>query len=80
MAFGITQETMELIKKKHAVLRRNDPNEYRIICRAVKQSTKRDWENWLSQITDQDLDLRDKWLGIRFLKKKFDSKTYERLR
>ena len=65
----ITGETMKLIEFKHCVSRTNDPERYKKASKEVKRATKKDWEAWLDEMTDKDLDLRDKWLGIRFLKK-----------
>ena len=74
----ITQQTLKLIESKHQISRKNDLQAFKQISREVKKATKHDWESWLANITDKELDLRDKWLGIRFLKNKFAHKTYER--
>ena len=53
------------------------PSLFKDLSKKVKKSVKHDWELWLAGITDKELDVRDKWLGIRFLKKRFQSKTFD---
>ena len=37
-----------------------------------------DWEKWLNEITASELDVRDKWLGIKFIKQRRAPQLYER--
>ena len=73
----ISEDTFKLICEKHHIQRRGNAEEHKQMCKRVRKATKQDWETWLGQMTDKDLDLRDKWLGIRFLKKQHSRKTYE---
>lgn len=36
-----------------------------------------DWEAWLAKTVDVDLELRDKWRGIKFIRKNHEPKFYE---
>jgi len=73
----ITNDTMKKIEHKHKISRTSNPAEFKKASREAKKAVNLDWEKWLGSTMDKDLDLRDKWLGIRFLKKKNESKTYE---
>ena len=69
---------MKTIEQKHRISRTNCPSEFRKISKEVKTAAQNYWEQWLANIKDKDLDLRDKRLGIKFLKSKYAAKTYER--
>lgn len=36
------------------------------------------WNDWLQNITENELDLKDKWLGIKFIKTNHKAKLFER--
>ena len=42
------------------------------------KAVKTDWEAWLAKTVDTDLELRDKWLGIKFIRKNHEPKLYEK--
>ena len=51
---------------KHLAARRSRPEEFREFSKEVRKAVQTDWEAWLASTTDKDLDIRDKWLGIKF--------------
>lgn len=38
----------------------------------------KNWNDWLKNNTENELDIRDKWLGIKFIKTTHKAKLYER--
>ena len=48
------------------------------MCLQVKKATNADWLKYTQAITDVDLDIREKWLGIKFLKKSHRPKLFEK--
>ena len=44
----------------------------------VRRSKRKDWKSLVKQSVTEDMDVRDKWLGIKFLKKKHAPNLYER--
>ena len=51
---------------------------YKTARKLAAKAVKFDWENWLAKTVDVDLDIRDKWLGIKYLRKTFDPNLYEK--
>jgi len=74
----ISQQTFELIKEKHWLEQEGRGLEYRNKCVQARSASKKDWQNWLQDMTHSSLDLRDKWLGIKYLKERHSPKLYER--
>ena len=74
----ITKETFTLIKEKHTLEHQNRKVEYKAKCKEVRKAVRKDWEKWLAEITDTELDIRDKWLGIKFLKRPKQTNLFER--
>ena len=48
------------------------------ICKQVKKQCKQDWIDWAELSISNELDLRDKWLGIRNMKTKRAPQVFER--
>ena len=74
----ITEDTLKLIKQKHWFEQNGKWCEYKEKQKEVRKAVKTDWQRWLQEITDKDLDVRDKWLGIKYIKRKRAPKLYER--
>ena len=50
----------------------------RLHCIIVKRACNADWSRWLSEILDTDVNIRDKLLGIEYVKQQILPKLYER--
>jgi len=74
----ITNETFTLIKEKHTLEHQNRKDEFKVKCKEVRKAIRSDWHQWLSEITDAELDIRDKWLGIKYLKRTKQANLFER--
>jgi len=74
----ITPATFALIKQKHQLEQLARYDDLKAKRKEVRNALKKDWERWLHEITDVDLDIRDKWMGIKFLKTVKAPKLYER--
>jgi len=74
----ITSSTFAMIQHKHALFQKGISSEFKQYSKLVAREAKKDWEKWLAEITEKDLDIRDKWLGIKYLKNTRGHKLYER--
>jgi len=74
----ISAATLTLITEKHRLEQQGKTNELKQKQKHVRKALKHDWEQWLQNITDVNLDIRDKWLGIKYLKTVKNRKLYER--
>jgi len=74
----ITQETYELIKQKHWLQQYGQKEAAETTAKQVKKMINKNWNDWLKNITESELDIRDKWLGIKFIKTTHKAKLYER--
>ena len=74
----ITDDTLKLVDEKHRLEHAGDQQKYKDACKIAKKAIKKDWETWLHTITNEELDIRDKWLGIKFLKKNHQPRLYEK--
>ena len=74
----ISETTFALIREKHWLQQQGRTEDYRSKNKEVRRATKQDWHKWLQNITDAELDLRDKWLGIKYIKQKKAPKLFER--
>ncbi len=43
----------------------------------MKKALKRNWNKFAENMTDKYLDIRDKWLGIKYFKRKTSRNLYE---
>jgi len=74
----ITDATYELIIEKHR-LEQNGPSEdLTNKIKEVKRAKRKDWHKWVKQGVTEEMDVRDKWLGIKFIKQKHSPNLYER--
>ena len=60
----ISEDTMRLIKEKHWMEQTGD-NELQNKIKEVRKAKRNDWKKWAHNVVTQDLDIRDRWLGIR---------------
>ena len=74
----ITDASLDLINRKHELEFTSDRNGYKQAAKEAQRSVKKDWNNWLHNITDAELDVRDKWLGIKYIKNTHAPKLYEK--
>ena len=72
----ISETTFELIKQKHD-LEQNCAEGVRKKIKEIRRSKRNDWKNYTEQIVNNDLDVRDKWLGIKYPKKQHKPSLYE---
>ena len=66
---------LALSKTFWLVLARDD---YKSASKTAAKAVTLDWETWLAKTVDVDLDIRDKRLGIKYLRKTFDPDLYEK--
>jgi len=74
----ITDDTLKLIDEKHALENRGKHEEYKKASKVAAKAVREDWKKWLAEITDHELDIRDKWLGIKYIKRNYSPKLYEK--
>ena len=75
----ITSDTLEFMKYKHVLEKGSDRDAYVAARKASAKAVKQDWEKWLAITVDKDLEIRDKWLGIKFIKRNYEPKLYEKV-
>lgn len=74
----ITDQTHKHIIDKHKA-EENGPSELLTqLIKDVRKSKRKDWKAWVKQSVVDDLDVRDKGLGIKILRKKHAPNLYER--
>ncbi len=73
----VSEATLKLITEKHAMDRRGDSENFKKQEKEVRRELRKDWTFWAENLTDKELDIRDKWLGIKQLKRKVTRKLYE---
>ena len=74
----IKPATLELIHQKHEIMKAGSAEDKKHICKQVKKQCKQDWIEWAELSISNELDLRDKWLGIRNMKTKRAPQVFER--
>jgi len=74
----ITQETYELIKQKHWLQQYGQKEAAEATSKQVKKMINKNWNDGLKNITENELDIGDKWLGIKFIKTTHKAKLFER--
>lgn len=74
----LTASTIELIEKKHQLEQTCQHEALRDMIKKIRKAKRKDWKNWVHSTITEDLDIRDKWMGIKFLKQKFSPALYER--
>lgn len=73
-----TENTYNLIIEKHK-LEQDGPSEALTdSIKKVRRAKRKDWRAWVKASVTEDMDVRDKWLGIKYLKQKFAPNLYER--
>lgn len=72
----ISEHTYSLIREKHVLEQNNDPALGNKI-KEVQRSKRNDWKKYTDSLVNEDMDIRDKWLGIKFLKQQRKPKLYE---
>lgn len=74
----ISEHTYQLIIAKHKAEENGPSEQLTQLIKDVRKAKRKDWRHWVKQSVDEDMDVRDKWLGIKFLKKKHAPNLYER--
>lgn len=72
----ISERTYELILEKHKMEQEADPRVQDKI-KQVRASKRQDWKKFTDDLVQNDMDIRDKWLGVKFLKRDRKPKLYE---
>ena len=66
---GVSTDTWNLIDEREQVLIHFDNDRIQELNKEIQNSRTNDRHNDMMQSVDKDLDLRDRWLGIRGMKK-----------
>lgn len=72
----ITEDTYKIIEQKRIAEFEHSGNKEQIN-KELGKAKKTDWKSYAHNLINIELDIQDKWLGIKFLKKKHQPKLYE---
>ena len=73
----ISAETWELIKTRDAMIKDGCSERLKIINKCIKKEARKDRLRHTLATLDKSLDVKDRWLGIRKIKKPFTPAVYE---
>ena len=75
---AFSENTRGLLKQRGNAREKNNFKAWKTLNWRFKKSKKEDRTKMIMDTLDKDLDIRDKWLGIRQLKKEYQPITYAR--
>ena len=70
--FELSDKTREILEKRHTAAKERNPNLVLQLNKEFVKSRREDKKKIILDTMTKDLDLRDRWLGIRQLKQNFD--------
>ena len=74
----ITTKTEELLKRRATAFKYRNIQEYDRLTKEYRASARKDRIMKVRQSVESQLDVRDKWLGIRQIKAKFTPRAFSR--
>ena len=69
--FELSENSKEIIEKRKTAAAKRNPQLFMTLTKEFNKSRKDDKRNRILESISKDLDLRERWLGIRELKKKY---------
>ena len=73
----ITQATFDMISRKHQLEQTATHDELQGVIKLARKSKRKDWRTWVHKSVTKQLDIRDKWMGIKYIKQKHSPNLYE---
>jgi len=74
----ISEETYKLIEEKHELEQKAKHDEHQQMCKKVENAKRTDWKKFVHESVMEEMDIRDKWMGIKYVKNKHSPNLYER--
>ena len=69
-------KTLELITERGTLIKQNKLEEANVITKQIRKQRKKDKQKATIDMLSKDIDIRDKWLGLRQMKKGYQVKPY----
>ena len=71
----LTNAPTEVIEKEKQRISKNK-NLLKELQKQIRRSKRADWEKWTEYLVPQEMDIQDKWMGIKLLKKGYQPIPY----
>lgn len=74
----LSEETLQILQRRKTAILEQNIEEYERLSKEFKKGKKKDKTNNILKTLDKDLDSRDQWMGIRYLKSEYKPQPYHR--
>ena len=72
----ISRESIELIEKRETLIKQENFEEASEITKQLRKQRKKDKRKASTEALNKEIDIRDRWLGLRQMKKGYQIHTY----
>ena len=75
---AFSEATKKILEQREETVKEGKVTEFEQLTKEFRRSKQRDRTNAMIETVNKDLDIRDKWLGIKQLKKEYSPDPYHR--
>ena len=76
-SFAMSQDTHALLQERAIAIKRRSPTEaVKALTKRIRKSHKADKKKYASELVDKEMDVRDRYAGLKYLKKSHAPRPY----
>ena len=75
---AFSEATKQILEERQTSVINRDPVTYELLTKRFRKSKQRDRKDYIIKTSSKDLDVKDRWMGIRQLKSTYNPQPYHR--